>query len=142
MGLLSSKLHQSLTNLPLVPPPLANHPHSLYQHLTHLLLSLSTSTIPFPHTQCYGGRSHSPCPDDLVCLAMSCRARAEEERVSRLQSVAEEREAFIKKQREEAAKAEELRRVEVRACLRTGAQGCVRWSLSPQLVDAHACWSL
>jgi hypothetical protein len=125
-----------------VPPPLANHPHSLYQHLTHLLLSLSTSTIPFPHTQCYGGRSHSPCPDDLVCLAMSCRARAEEERVSRLQSVAEEREAFIKKQREEAAKAEELRRVEVRACLRTGAQGCVRWSLSPQLVDAHACWSL
>jgi hypothetical protein len=45
---------------------------------------------------------------------MSCCARAEEERVSRLQSVAEEREAFIKKQREEAAKAEELRRVEVR----------------------------
>lgn len=116
MGLVSSKLHQSLTNLPLVPPPLANHPHSLYQHLTHLLLSTSTSTIPFPdkHTQCCRGPSHAPCPDDLVCLAMSCRARAEEERVSRLQSVAEEREAFIKKQREEAAKAEELRRVEVR----------------------------
>jgi hypothetical protein len=49
----------------------------------------------------------------LRLCVVACRS--EEERVARLQAAAEERELYIRQQREQAEKAEQLKKVEVRA---------------------------